>query len=67
MTIMAIMVGEAAFNYAPATLMQAPLVRAVLPPQFAGLHNFTVGISSSTVPTLATALVLDDVTHINYY
>jgi len=61
------MVGAASFNYAPATLMQAPMVRAILPTQFVGLENITFGISTSTISPLATALLLDNVTHINYY
>lgn len=61
------MVGDASYNYAPATLMQAPMVRAVLPSYFVGLQNVTFGISTSSITPTETALLLDNVTHTNYY
>jgi len=61
------MVGDASYNYAPATLMQAPMARAVLPSYFVGLQNITFRISTSTITPTETALLLDNVTHINYY
>jgi len=61
------LVGDASYNYAPATLMQAPMARAVMPSYFVGLQNITFGISTSTITPTETALLLDNVTHINYY
>lgn len=61
------MVGTAAYNFAPTSLTDAPLVKAVLPPQFVGLVNFTMGISSGSVSPALTVLAVDNVTHINYW
>jgi hypothetical protein len=60
------MVGEAAFNFAPSALEGAVMARAVLPPSFVGLVNVTFGLSSAALGVSATALNLDNVTHINY-
>jgi len=60
------MVGEAAFNFAPSAVEGAVMARAVLPPTFIGLVNVTFGLSSAALGVSATALNLDNVTHINY-
>lgn len=61
------MVGEASFNYAPSAVMQAPMARADLPSTFVEVVSFTLGISTSTVTPALTALLFDNVTHINYW
>lgn len=61
------MVGEASFNYAPGALVQAAMAKAELPTGFAQVVSFTLGISTSTVGPAATALLFDNVTHVNYW
>lgn len=61
------MVGEASFNFAPSALVQAPMAKADLPSSFVDIVSFTLGISTSTVEPALTALLFDNVTHINYW
>lgn len=61
------MVGIASFNYAPAALVQAPLVKADLPATFVNLVNFTIAVATSAELVTDTTIVLDNVTHTNYW
>jgi hypothetical protein len=61
------MVGIASFNYAPDAAFGADLVKAELPASFINLINVTFAVATSSVAVTDTALVLDNVTHINYW
>lgn len=53
----------------PNAALAYPMAKAVLPayPSFLKLANVTFGIASSATTPLLTILVLDNVTHVNYY
>jgi len=61
------MVGIASYNYAPDAAFGADLVEAVLPDTFVNLVNATFAVSTSSVAVTDTAIVLDNVSHINYW
>lgn len=61
------MVGGAPFNFAPTSLTNAPMAKAVLPSQFVRLVNYTVGIATGTLTPALTVLGIDNVTHVNYW
>lgn len=61
------MVGIASYNYAPDAAFGADLVKAVLPDSFVNLVNVTFAVSTSSVAVTDTAIVLDNVSHVNYW
>lgn len=61
------MVGDASFNYAPASLEGASMALAQLPSTFVGLVNVTFGIADASIATALTALALDNIEHVNYW
>lgn len=61
------MVGIASFNYADDELMEASMARAILPASFVGLVNFTVALATSAAVVADTVILIDNVTHVNYW
>jgi len=61
------MVGSAAFSFAPATVFEVPMVKAVLPTTFVNLDRVSFGISSGSVEPDLMTLQIDNVEHTNYW
>lgn len=61
------MVGSVAYNFAPATVFEVPMVKAVLPFTFVNLDHVSFGISSGSIEPDLMTLQIDNVEHTNYW